>query len=628
MISERTNWNIGRFLTVLLVGWLGGIGLAEEGTWLGPVDVAISPDGRWCYVANGDTAELQILDTALDRTIKRISLPARPTGMVLNRAGNRLYLTCDPAETTLLPHPPEIRVKNPVVVCLETQETRMGELLAQYEVGEGACSPQLSHSEEFLYLCARYDDCLEVVSLKSGEIVHRVSVFREPMEVAETPDGKTLVVSHLLPLERTDENYLVACRMALVNTENWEVEEVWLPNGGINARGVCVSPDGKYAYVVHGMSSYMLTTGQVKGGWMNMNAISFIDLTTRQRTGTLTLDHESFAAANPWGIACSVDGKWLVATHSGTADVSVIDRLAMHRQFENSLAPFPATGPTPDHMGDLIPTQKRIFTSGKGPRAVCIVAEEGGHAAYVANYFADTVDQIWLDENPFLTRSIVLGKPPVETLKRKGENLFHDAQLCFEQWQSCATCHPDARMDGLNWDLRNDGVGNPKNTKSMLYSHETPPSMAVGIRPDAETAVRKGIEMILFTPPHEEQAMAMDAYLRALRPRRAPILRDTSQQGAIRRGKRLFYRADLACDVCHQGEFYTDGGKHDVGTGTPLESRPMDTPTLVECWRTAPYLHDGRYTTLYELFRTGKHGKTDALSDTEIRDLEAFLLSL
>ena len=35
---------------------------------------------------------------------------------------------------------------------------------------------------------------------------------------------------------------------------------------------------------------------------------------------------------------------------------------------------------------------------------------------------------------------------------RRGEILFHDASDCFERWQSCASCHPDARADGLNWD--------------------------------------------------------------------------------------------------------------------------------------------------------------------------------
>ena len=32
----------------------------------------------------------------------------------------------------------------------------------------------------------------------------------------------------------------------------------------------------------------------------------------------------------------------------------------------------------------------------------------------------------------------------------------------------------DARTDGMNWDLMNDGVGNGRNCKSMLYSHVTP----------------------------------------------------------------------------------------------------------------------------------------------------------
>ena len=32
---------------------------------------------------------------------------------------------------------------------------------------------------------------------------------------------------------------------------------------------------------------------------------------------------------------------------------------------------------------------------------------------------------------------------------RKGEQYFNDATLCFQKWQSCASCHPDARADGL-----------------------------------------------------------------------------------------------------------------------------------------------------------------------------------
>ena len=60
--------------------------------------------------------------------------------------------------------------------------------------------------------------------------------------------------------------------------------------------------------------------------------------------------------------------------------------------------------------------------------------------------------------------------------------LFNDAEICFQHWQSCASCHPDARVDGLNWDLMNDGLGNPKNTRSMLLVHQGGPAMSLGVR--------------------------------------------------------------------------------------------------------------------------------------------------
>ena len=58
----------------------------------------------------------------------------------------------------------------------------------------------------------------------------------------------------------------------------------------------------------------------------------------------------------------------------------------------------------------------------------------------------------------------------------------------------------------------------------------------------------------------------------------------------------------------------------------------FDTPSLRELWLTAPYLHDGRATTLRELLTTfnpsDRHGRTSGLSEDELTALEAFLLGL
>lgn len=72
---------------------------------------------------------------------------------------------------------------------------------------------------------------------------------------------------------------------------------------------------------------------------------------------------------------------------------------------------------------------------------------------------------------------------------------------------------------------------------------------------------------------------------------------------------------------------------HDVGSGLDeYKGFAFDTPTLREVWRTAPYLYDGRAKTIFEMlkeFNTGnKHGVTSKLTDDELRDLEAYVLTL
>ena len=64
----------------------------------------------------------------------------------------------------------------------------------------------------------------------------------------------------------------------------------------------------------------------------------------------------------------------------------------------------------------------------------------------------------------------------------------------------------------------NDGIGNPKNAKSLLLSHQTPPVMATGIRADAETGVRAGFKFIQFFDVSEDDAQAVDDYLKSLEP--------------------------------------------------------------------------------------------------------------
>ena len=135
----------------------------------------------------------------------------------------------------------------------------------------------------------------------------------------------------------------------------------------------------------------------------------------------------------------------------------------------------------PSDLAFLVGIRTRVPLDGAGPRSLAVIGTE----LFVGDYFSDQIERIDLRARPLRAVPIALGPPARMTPARRGEMLFNDATLSFQGWQSCASCHSDdARVDGLNWDLLNDGLGNPKNTKSLVWAHRTPPAMSTGVRDD------------------------------------------------------------------------------------------------------------------------------------------------
>ena len=128
----------------------------------------------------------------------------------------------------------------------------------------------------------------------------------------------------------------------------------------------------------------------------------------------------------------------------------------------------------------------------------------------------------------------------------------------------------------------------------------------------------------------EEDAVAIDEYLKSLKPVPSPYLVNGRLSRAARRGRKIFEKS--GCVKCHPSPLYTDLQKYDVGTDRGMDKGvKFDTPTLVEVWRTAPYLYDGRAATMKEVLTKhnsgDKHGVTSSLTENEIGDLAEFVLS-
>jgi YVTN family beta-propeller protein len=586
----------------------------RAGDYLGPCDLVASRDGKVLYVINADARQVAWVGLSSGKVVRRVDVPAEPTGLALSPDGARLVVTCAAPRST--------------VVVIDTVS---GEVVAAIPAGHTACGPIITPDGKRLYVCNRFNNDVSVFDLATGEEVNRVPAVREPVAAAVTRDGNAVLVANFLPNMRTSELFViqVAAVVTVIDTQTHETTSIQLPDGSHSLRDFCFSPDGRYAYVTHILSNYLLLTSQLDQGWMNINAISVIDVRERKLVKTVGLDEGFLGAGNPWGVAWASDENTICVSHAGTHELTLLATSAvMGTLVPLYMTPLAAGVPDDPQLGGKL--WRRIGLPGKGPRGLTVV----GSKVYVAQYFSDTLAVVDLqDKGDSRTRTIRLGPEPQLSVRRRGQLLFNDASICYQRWQSCASCHPDGRGDALNWDLMNDGVGNFKNTKSMILAYDTPPTMAEGVRATAQAAVRAGLERILFAYRSDEEAAAIDEYLKSLKPVPSPHLVDGRLSPAAERGKTLFESNRVGCHKCHPAPHYTDLRMHDVGTKGKYELVDRyDTPTLIEVWRTAPYLHDGRYTTIKELIVKGKHGKSrgrvEQLSEQEINDLVQFVLSL
>ena len=601
--------------------------LGSNDRYLAPVAVASSDGGRNLAVLGSMGERMILVDTTENSRRHSIELPARGSGLAVS--GDTAYVTTDEPAGRVL------------AINLNT-----GKIERQCSTGHTPMAPILGPDGQTLYVANRFDHTVGIIQLASGE-TRTVEVVREPVALATTHDGRRLFVANHQSCVRPfldDENPFISAEVSVIDTAEARLEaNVELANGTQGLRGIAVSPDDRYVVVTHIASNYTKPTLQVAGGAMNRNALSVLDARTLQWLGTAILDDPELGAANPWAVRFAPNGQKLLVTHAGTRELSLIDFPALIGRLTTGHAAFDPYSTEALNMMSGI--RKRIALPVRGARSLGV----HGKLALVAGYFSDDLAVVDLD--CCVSRVIPLGDRPPPSTARLGEEYFNDASSCRQHWQSCATCHPDGRSDSLYWDLLNDGVGNTKNTKSLLMSALTPPVMWRGVRADSAMAVRSGIRHIQFSDARPEHAEAIQEYLLHMRATPGPHLnaevletpktedatcakchapgvqRGTLTEAATR-GKAIF-EGSGQCARCHPHPAFTSMQTVDAGLGAGVS---YDVPSLIEVWRTAPYLHSGDALTLRETITDHnflqKRGRTKHLTEQELDDLLEYLQSL
>ncbi|NDV57311.1 c-type cytochrome [Bacteroides sp. 519] len=573
-----------------------------------PDKMFVDSNNEKLYVANRSENELIRLKTDLHTIEGKVKFKSPVTDMDTDANGH-LWIVCDGYNGELCE--------------LETSGLK---IISQTKIGNSPSSVVYNSLSNSLWITQRFKNRINEINPQTKEIISTFEVGREPVDMISFASDSLLLVVNNMP-EMSSLSFPLAAQLSVVDILSKRVSKrIMLPNGSTDVKAVAASHDGSYAYITHLLARYQLPTNQVDRGWMSTNALSIVDLQKRELITTVLLDTPQKGSANPWGVTVSIDNKFIIVAASGVDELVAIDRIALHnrlRSAQNGQFETPSTqkwDDIPNDAGFLHGISNYIPTEGKGARTVVSMNKK----IYVANYFTGEIVEIQINSGE-KTVNRPYGVALSSTTQGKGNMYFHDATLGFQGWQSCATCHPnDARADGLNWDNLNDGMGNPKNTKTLLLSHKTAPSMITGIRKNAEVAVRAGFKHILFAEPNEEVCSAMDEYLKSLSPEPSPYLKNGKLTETAQKGKITF---NNHCAFCHSGAYYTDLKQYDVPwTNGASKGVKMDVPALNESWRTAPYLYDGRAYTMREMLEI--HGPNVSMSDEELDELAEYILSL
>lgn len=623
-------------VTLLVLGISSGFDMITD-EYLSPEHLYIDKSTNKIYIGLATYPGVAVYDIETAKISRLIPMPSPVTGIIVDEDEQILYAGAKGGKASLY------------VYDLRNSEAR--ESIA---TGHGPSGLAISEKKGLLFVANRFSNDVSVIDLKNHKEIKRIKVDREPVSLVLSPDGKLLAVANLLPSQPATGAY-IAANVSLIDAVSLSmIKNIALPNGAFALKDILFSNDGDYIYTTHLTGRYNVLTSQIEKGWINTNALSIIDTKTKNLYTTVLLDDIYKGAANPCGLAISDDDKKLFVILSGTHELFVIDRLGMHRRIESTLGRLYSSQTTtpvsgngndiqlfedpgkmepihvlfehiPNELSFLAPVRQRVKLIGKGPTRIV----SHNNAYYITSYYSDGIEIVNLKNEEIKKDFVGIGTKDISlSEERYGEMLFHNADFCFQQWQSCASCHPgNGRVDGLNWDLMNDGIGNPKNTKSLLYTHSTPPAMITGIRKDANACVRAGFKYIQFFDAQEEKAQAVDAYLKSLRPVPSPHLVDGKLTEPAKLGKKLF--EERSCIHCHSGPYFTNMQQYEMGIlGKYDKQNRWDTPTLIEIWRTAPYLHDGRYNSLKDIFKIEKHGLKESLNETEINNLTEYLLSL
>lgn len=580
--------------------------------------VAVSPDGKLIAAVNPDGGSVTVVRAADLKVLREVRVGIEPRALCFTPDGKTLAVANHGSSDVSLVDARRL---------LETKRMPVGTGPAGIVAGGGR-----------LYVSEQDADAVAAIDLSSPAVSARVPVEDSPAGLALSADGRRLLVTHFF-----------TGRLSALDAKTLAVEKVldFGPDADLS-QFAALSPDGRRAYLPQTLSNSRTRWRSFDRLVVPVVNVADLDSLSPLPRARLFLGSIRRGANRPAAAAVSPDGRRLYVANAGSSDVTVLE-LPRGRVLEHvdvgaeprglALSPdgrklyvdnvldgtLSVVHLAPDGRTPLTDVSfHRPVAFGRGylnPDAPNAVSLRGALtcASCHAEAGRNAPDRVKVDEEGRLSlvdrpwrveRTVALTRLELPPVVLRGKRLFHSAlspDATESRWVSCASCHPDGRMDRRTWKSMPEGE---RNTPALLGAGETAPLHWSGTFASL-LDVQDTVHQVQFGRGlSDEDLAALAAYVGSLRPA-APLETPESRLGSA-----VF--AARGCAACHPAPLFTD-----------LKAHGFDTPSLRGARYTAPYFHDGSARALEDVLRApGVHDVAAQLSEEERRTLTAYLRSL
>lgn len=602
----------------------------SEPAYLTPIELQFSSDVQRLFVVAEGSDSVLAVDTRTGRVAAQVKVGRKPKGIALSPDGKSLYIANEWSDT----------ISEIDAASFQVRRT--------LPAGWGPTALTVDKSGKFLYVANAASHSVSLIDLRDGKELKRFASRRSPQHLRLSRDGKRVYVSNVLPLLRPYDEPPVS-ELTVIDAEKQVMaERIQIP-GVIELRHIAEAPAALGGYLIVPMlrPKNLGPLIRVEQGWVVTHGMAVIrpgrdprEEEGRSQVTQVLLDDIDQYYADGYGAAFTPDGRWALVTAAGANRVSVLDtaRLAVSLRRRPAAELANRLDAAREFVVRRLPTQD-------DPRAIAVAPD--GRSAYVANRLADSLSVIDLAQLK-VTRTIDLGGPKEISLRRRGQQLFHNASYCLQSQFSCASCHPEEHLDGLAWNLETPQLGRDRVANRTLRGiAETAPYKWNGRNPDLITQCGPRTAKFLFRSEgfNTEELLPLVTFLRSIP---LPPNRHRSPKGELTeaqdRGRAIYYRThtnegkeipvENRCETCHPADsHYTNKITTNVGSANKYDTiTHFDTPQLDNVADLAPYLHNGMALTLEEIWTVyndhDTHGVTSDMRKEQLTDLIEFLKTL